>query len=310
MPTCPFKTKFIINPKAGGGKAGWEWPKVADFLTPIVGKPDVEFTTGPGLATILTRRFLEDHYQLIVAVGGDGTVNEVVNGFFENESQLNPEAILGILPIGSGSDFTRSLGYPPEWEKAAEKLGTDACAIMDVGRIKCLGMRGEEYDRYFANVVDFGLGSQMLASVKNQSKLFGSKVQFFLGAAKALMSFKNDRIRYRIDDGQETEKVVNSMVIANGQFFGAGKWVAPHARLDDGRLDVVIMDKMEQMEAVKKMQLLDTGAHLGTPGVTYTQASTVYVDSPDPIMIDMDGNPLGRLPCTVSVIQQVVRVKI
>lgn len=310
MPTCPFKTKFLVNPKAAAGKVGWEWPQVLEKLEPVVGKVDFEVTTGPTMATILTRKAIEEHYQLIVAVGGDGTVSEVANGFFELEQQLNPEAILGVLPLGNGSDFVRSLGYPPKWEDAIAKLCDSNSAIMDVGRFKCAGTRGEEIDRYFINVADFGLGSEMGAAVKKQTGLFGGKIQAFLGKAKAVMGFKNKTITYRLDDGPEARQTVSSIVIANGQFFGGGMWVAPHARLDDGKFDVLVIDQMDQMTAFKKVESFYTGAHVNDRAVKYTQASKIWCDSPEPVTVDVDGEPIGRLPCTFTIHQQAIRVKI
>jgi YegS/Rv2252/BmrU family lipid kinase len=310
MPACPFKTKFIVNPQASSGKVGWEWGRAREALERIVGKVDAEFTTGPAIGTILTRRAIEEKYELIVAVGGDGTVNDVANGFLEHEAQVNPEAILGVLALGNGSDFVRSLGYPPEWDKAIQKLTDTNTAIMDLGRFRCQGGRGEEIDRYFVNIADCGLGGETVASVKGQSSLFGGKIQFFLGAAKALMKFKNKRISFSIDDEPMHEQLVSSLVVANGQFFGAGMWIAPHAKLDDGKLDVLVIDKMEAMEAYKKMQAFQAGTHVQDPAVKYRQASKVAADSAEPIIVYVDGEPLGRLPCSFVAIQHAIRVKV
>ncbi len=310
MPACPFKVKFIVNPAAASGKCGWEWGRVRQELEKVVGKVESEFTSGPTIATILTRRAIEDHFEMIVAVGGDGTISEVVNGFFENDQPLNPEAILGSVPLGNGSDFVRSLGYPQEWEKAIQKFADANTALMDLGRYRCLGTRGEELDRYFANVADIGLGGETAASVKGQSGLFGGKVKFFLGAVKALTKYKNRNITFRLDEEPAKEQTVSSIVVANGQFFGGGMWIAPHAKLDDGKLDVLVIDRMEAMEAYKKMQNYYNGSHLQDPAVKYRQVATVHMDSSEQVVLYVDGEPLGRLPCSFSVRPQSIRVKV
>lgn len=310
MAGCPFKAKFIVNPQASKGKVGWEWPKIKEGIDRVLGKVDFEFTTGPGIGTILTRRAIEEKFDLIVAVGGDGTVSDVANGFFDVGQQLNPEAVLGALPTSVGSDFVRSLGYPPEWDQALTKFLDTNSAVMDLGHFRCLGDRGEEVARYFVNVADFGLGGEMLNSVKNQTGLFGGKIQFFLGAAKALMKFKNKVVTYRVDDGPETTRAINSMVIANGQFFAGGMWVAPNARLDDGQLDLLIVDQMDQMAAYKKMQSFYDGSHIHDPAIKCSLVRSLHVASEEPIKVDIDGEPIGRLPITFDVAHQVIRVKV
>jgi diacylglycerol kinase (ATP) len=304
------RTLVIVNPASAGGRTGRRWPALRLALDGQRLRYDVQRTTAPDDATALTRSALRSGYERIVAVGGDGTLNEVVNGFFTPEGDpLNSAATLALLPSGTGGDFRRTVGLPTVPAALARILGANHTKRIDAGRIT--------YDdpatpaRQFINIADCGVGGEVVARV-NRSGYKGGGVRgtaVFLGISIAVLtSFGGRPVRLTID-GVASELEIQNVVIANGQCFGGGMRIAPGARLDDGEFSIVVLPAMGRLRTLVAMPSVYRGAHIRQQGVIVSSGVTVRVEPLDdrPLLFDIEGEQIGRAPATLSCLPGALR---
>jgi YegS/Rv2252/BmrU family lipid kinase len=258
----------------------------------------------------LTRVALREGFEMIVAVGGDGTLNEVVNGFFEAGSPVNPDAVLGTICRGTGSDFIKTLGISKNIEAAARQLRGRSVRQCDVGRFTSRDGNGDEIERYFINIADFGIGGEAVARVNNTTKAFGGFISFLYGTLKTLVFYKGKIVKLKIDDYYEAERKINNIVVANGRYFGGGMQIAPRAEVDDGLFDILVIDDMNLMESVLNISRLYKGAHIDHPKVEYFRGKRVVAESAEDVLIDVEGEDGGRLPATFDIIPGAIKVKV
>ena len=288
---------IVANPAAAAGAVGKRWNEHVREVHACFGLLDVAFTKGPGDATAIVRKALGEGAERIVAVGGDGTVNECLNGFaFADEK---PEsAQLGMFPLGTGGDFARSIGMR---DVPAESLASQLEErIVDVGRVS-----SSKGHRHFLNVASFGASGLVVEKVNTTSKRFGAKASFMLGTLKGLTQYKNQRVRLRIDDSFEEEILANTVAVANGRYFGGGMKVAPEASLADGQLEVVVIGDIGVGFFVRHSSKIYAGTHGSLPEVRMMRGARVTVTplaSDSDIPVDCDGEQMGRAPVTFEVL--------
>lgn len=314
MPGNTGKSLVVVNPNSANGRTGRSWSSLSRQLRRFIGEFTTEMTSGPGDATRLVRRGLQDGYQRIVAVGGDGTNNEVVNGWFdEHGTALNPQACLGFLPRGTGGDLRKSLGISLEPESWGPVLGNDHSRLIDCGQATFLGPDGQSLSRFFINITSFGLGGLVDDRVNHSTKALGGKISFVLGTLKALRRWRNQTIRLKVwgehpSPDFDEEVTIANVAVANGQYFGGGMWVAPRASLDDGLFDVVILGNLSKADLVLKTSRIYRGTHLQLEQVRLLRGQRVAATSPERVLIDMDGEQPGRLPITLEIVPGALRV--
>lgn len=292
----------VVNPHSANGTTGREWGRMADILRRVAGDFAWEFTPGPDTAQGLVRSALRRGSDTIVAVGGDGTLNEVVNGFFEDGRPVNPLAALAVISRGTGSDFIKTAGIPKDIERAAEVIAKRKTRQVDVGRASFLNHSGAKAGRYFLNIADFGIGGETVARVNRTTKIFGGFVSFLWGTGMTALRWKNKTVRIRIDDGPEEEKVIQNVVMANGQYFGGGMWVAPRAGIDDGFFDIVIFGDVTRGDFLRHGRRIYSGTHLDLEKVSWRRAKKLTASSSDRVLIDMDGEQPGTLPASFEIL--------
>jgi YegS/Rv2252/BmrU family lipid kinase len=305
-----FRAKFIVNPASANGSTGKLWSTLEQALRSQLGEVDASFTTAANHATDLARRALDDGFEMVVAVGGDGTVNEVVNGFFDSGAPVNPDAVLGVISRGTGSDFIKTMNLPREIEDAARALKGRATKRCDAGRFTSRGPNREEIERYFINIADFGVGGEAVERVNNTSKAFGGFLSFLYGTLKTLWVYKGKYVKIKIDGDTEIEKTINSVVIANGQYFGGGMWIAPEAKADDGLFDIVILDDLSFIESLLNIPRLYKGTHINNPKVSCFRGTTLVAESDEDVLIDVEGEHGGMLPAKFEIIPSSIHVKV
>lgn len=270
-----------------------------------LGSFEEAFTEGPMDATRIAREALQDGVDVVVAIGGDGTINEVANGFFADGVAIRPEASMGILPFGTGGDFRKSVGVPKDIDKAAAILARFETKRIDLGRLDYTTREGGTGQRIFINIASFGISGEIDEEVNSSSKRLGGRLSFMLATAKVGMRFKGKRVRVVFDGNEETslETNISTIAVANGQYFGGGMQVAPNAVVDDGRFDVVAIGEMGTLESMWKGRHLYSGTHLNLENVSERRASTVYAESADgqDVVLDVDGEVPGLLPATFTV---------
>jgi diacylglycerol kinase (ATP) len=284
----------IVNPVSADGRTGREWPKHEPLLRRILPSFTVWTTSGPHHATELAYRAVEQGYSTVVVHGGDGTVNEVVNGVLGHPR--GEGTALALLPCGTGADLVRTLGISHSLTAAAQQARGNVLRKLDVGEARFIDLQGVPCRRLFLNVADVGFGGDLVRYVNNHSKRLGGRFSFLRGLLVTLFRYKNKSLRIALDDQIPFEVRASSIVIANGQYFGGGMWVAPSARMDDGFLDVVVVGDVSRTEVLTNTSRLYRGTLASHPKVQTFQARIVSLESEEEVLIDMDGELVGHLP--------------
>jgi YegS/Rv2252/BmrU family lipid kinase len=302
---------FIINPTAARGRAMREWVKARRELVARGVKFSEHLTKYPGEAVEVARRALRSGEECVVVVGGDGTLNEVVNGYFDEVGQvINSAAAIGLLPCGTGSDFRRSLGLMT-CAHALRALNQRQTRWLDAARVELRDKAGVAISRHLINVATFGLGGEAAALVNGWRETWprwiGGRVRFVAAAVRALKQYRNRAVRVRLDGERELGLDSNFLVVANGCYAGGGMMLAPHAELDDGLLDVVLTDGATRWELVRELPGIRRGAHLGHPKVSTVRGREIEIASDRPLAVEVDGEPAGYTPARLTVLPAAVR---
>ncbi|MBX3155629.1 MAG: diacylglycerol kinase family lipid kinase [Deltaproteobacteria bacterium] len=292
------RTTVVVNPKSQGGRLGKRWTEIGETLQRAF-PFDAAITRGVGDATVLTREALRAGVERVVALGGDGTVNEVVNGFFDEAgAPIAPRAAFGLIPFGTGGDFRRTFELPTEIADAAAVIAADRRAAIDVGRLTFVATDGAPAARMFANIASFGVSGVVDRLVNKSGKKLG-RLSFMYAAARATWSYKNQRVQLTFDGGERTEATINTVAVANGRYFGGAMMVAPDAEPDDGLFDVVCLGDFSFGDVVTSGRRIYKGSHLGMDKVSVRRARVVDAEPIDPaanVELDIDGESPGRLP--------------
>jgi len=298
-----LKPFLVVNPRSANGVTARHFDGIAQAVRGAVGEVRHAFTDRAMHAAELTRSALREGCDLIIAAGGDGTLNEVVNGFFEPARPgeparpVRPQAALALLPRGTGGDFRRSLGLDGDLLRCAGRL-KGAAAPVDIGRVDYTADDGTEASRYFINVGEVGVGARVVAIANRSSKWMGGKATFMVASLRALAGWRDLRVRASFDGAPPEDLSVTTLAIANGKFFGGGMMVAPEARLDDGQFHVTIWSGYGLSDFVFKSGSMYDGSHVNLKGTRTRTARTVRLDPGDQqeAEVEVDGERLGRLP--------------
>ena len=306
-----LKTQVIVNPESNKGKTRKRWNQIREALKSFLKEFKCEFTEKPLQAIEISIVALKEGTELIVGVGGDGTMNEIANGFYENRKIINPEAALGIVPSGTGCDFTKSLNIPLGLKNALEVITQAPSSLIDIGRVRFMGNSGEAQERFFLNVSDFGIGGDVVRKV-NENRMKRRTSSYLKCLISTFLSYKNKRLKIKIDDEELPVDEYLIGTISNGRIFGKGMKIAPEAKLDDGLFDVVLVKGMKVFEFFRHGWRLYTGTHLSHPKISLIRGTKVEAmadDKDNDVLIEVDGEQLGKLPATFEIIPGSILVK-
>jgi YegS/Rv2252/BmrU family lipid kinase len=301
------KTVVVVNPLSQNGALGRRWDAVARSLTRAIGQFEAVRTEGPRDATRLTRAALADGADQVVAVGGDGTIHEVANGFFDGDKPVRPEAALGIVPFGTGGDFRKTVGIPNDVDGAAAILKRGLRRTIDVGQLEYRqgDRNGAKASCLFINIASFGIAGLVDQIANSSSKRLGGKATFFLATVRAALRYKNQPVRLTLDGETTLELTIQNVAVANGRYFGGGMHVAPNATLDDGAFDVIAIGDMSFFQTMTSGTRIYKGTHLELPNVVARRARRIEaapVDGAADVLLDVDGEAPGALPATFAVL--------
>jgi YegS/Rv2252/BmrU family lipid kinase len=293
----------VVNPHSAGGKAARRWPDLARALETRLGTITTRFTESNGGGMVLARELLREGYDFIVAAGGDGTVNEVANAFLENDQPLRPEARLGILPLGTGGDFRRTLGIGPGIQEALETLSDGVPMRIDVGKASYCGHDGQAGTRYFVNVASFGMGGEVAARSQNAARWLGGTATFLWATFRTFIGYRGRRVRLELDGSKlPAAFFIANVAVGDGEFHGGGMHPCPKAMLDDGVLEVTVIDYLGMLELARVIRILYSEDVYRHPKVHHFQARRVAAEADEPTQLEVDGEPLGRLPFEAAVL--------
>ncbi|NOZ85728.1 MAG: diacylglycerol kinase family lipid kinase [Deltaproteobacteria bacterium] len=301
----------VVNPNSANKATGKDWPEIKEKIESVLGEVDSKITGAPGDATDITRMALENGYDEIVAVGGDGTNNEVINGFFRDDNtQINPNAVFNFISRGTGGDLRKTFGLGKELMDYIDILAREESWPVDVGRITMDNQNGERMVRYFINIASFGIGGLVDEKVNSSSKALGGKLSFLLATIRSIVEYENRQVTISLDGKKPFSRTINNVAIANGQFFGGGMWIAPGARMDDGKFDVVILGDLTRLDVLKRANRVYKGTHLELDKVESFRAARIEAFSDERVLLDVDGEQPGKLPSTFECLPGAIRMKI
>ncbi len=286
--------KVIVNPVAGAHSTRRKWPRISKLLRHVGLSFDYEYTEGVGHAIELARAAASDGYRYLVAVGGDGTVNEVANGILHS---TNPsDTILGVVSTGTGSDFARSVGIPRDYASACFLLTSPRRSLIDVGVVefKC---KGQTLQRFFVNAAGVGFDAAVVEATERLPKYFGGTIPYLAGLLRSLFGYRNKSVILSVGSKVEAKRILN-VVVANGGYLGGGMHVAPEAELGDGLLDVIIIGDIGKFELLKALPTVYKGTHISHPKVRMEKATHITIESSEPFLVHADGELLGEGPAS------------
>jgi YegS/Rv2252/BmrU family lipid kinase len=271
------------------------------YLRTVLPPFDAVLTEVPGDAARLSAGAL-GRYGVVVAVGGDGTTNEVVNGLIDEEGAIRPGVALGVMPGGTGSDFPRSLGVPHSLKEAAAVLVRGRRWEVDVGRARYLGFDGVPATRYFINEAEVGMGAAVCQALERSPRRFGGAVAFLWAIVMTMIRYREHPVSLSVDGAPAEVMFLNNAWIANGSFSGAGIRSAPRARLDDGLLDLVRVGRAGPLARIRGLLKLRSGAFVDLPHVDYRTVRCVEAIAETPVPVETDGEPVGTVPATFDLL--------
>jgi YegS/Rv2252/BmrU family lipid kinase len=303
----PTQALVVVNPRSRAGATRRRFARIESLLREVLGEIEIEWTRGPRDAVRIAREGVRAGVERIVVVGGDGTTSEVAEGILG--ADLGGYCSVGVLPFGTGGDFARSFGPRRTLEESIRALASSESRMVDAGRVSFLGPGAQEQTLHFVNSASAGISGLTVELVNRAPKHLGGRASFFLGTLRALARYAFPPVRVVVDGKSLHEGPLTLATACNGAFFGGGMHVAPDARIDDGLLDVVLIPAYTRARLVTRLPRIYAGRHLEEEGVEHMRGSVVELAplNDDEIWIELDGEPVGRLPVRIEVVPGALR---
>ena len=301
----PLHAKIIVNPVAGAGRTRRVWPQIMGLFKGNGLRFDYSLTEARGHAIELASEAARNGYDMVVSVGGDGTINEVVNGLYASGNIKGNT--LGIISTGTGSDYIRTVGVPRRYDEACKRLLETKRRTVDLGIVE-YSDNGRQRERLFVNFAGFGFDAEIVRRTTQQFKALGSLPSYLMGLLTTLVSYRNKDISLKVD-GETIEKRVCAVIMNNGKYGGGGMCAAPGADLADGLLDVLIIGDMSKPDLLASLPRIYKGTHLTHRKVMLKKAREVEVSCRKGRMqLQADGELLGEVPARFRVLPSALNV--
>ncbi len=306
------QTLFIVNPQAARGLLGKQWGKIAKTLKQSFGHFEVALTGKAGDATRFARDAAKLYSKpLIVSVGGDGTLNECVNGLIADDALINKKSILGILPLGRGSDFARMLGVSRDPKQALLNLKSGEELLVDVGKAVYTNKTGKTQCRYFMNVASLGVSGTVVEYSNKAPKALSPKLSYLYSVFRGIVNYQSQAIEFNYPKSKKQENLL-MMLVCNGRYFGSGMNIAPHAKLDDGKLDVTVIQEIGLLDMIRHLPKLYTGSFLSMPQVHTFKTPNIEITplkKHQTCLVELDGDMVGTLPAKFEVLPRLLKIR-
>jgi diacylglycerol kinase (ATP) len=298
----PTSTVFLVNPASDNGKTGKRWPELARRASALGLEGETHFSGRPGDLIALARDAAEAGAELVVAAGGDGTLNEVVNGL------AGSDTVLATIPLGTGMDFGRTYGLPTRFDDAVRVALAGETRTIDAGRVMYRTWAGEEAVRWFANVGSVGMSGAVAQRANGMSKALGGKATFFYALVRVFLEWQNTEVTVAFEDGERRGRM-HDVIVANGVWHGGGMKLAPDARSDDGLFDVVLIGDVSKVDFLTTAPKIYKGAHVHHPKVEVLRSRRVEVTAPETLPIELEGEQVGTTPATFELVPGALRIR-
>jgi diacylglycerol kinase (ATP) len=332
------ETAIVVNPNSASGLTGKNWDNLHLMIKRLFGdNSEIAFTEKSGDGTTLTRNFIKKGYKKIVAIGGDGTINEVANGFFEEDIQIhgsseynnkgndsfltqavfkpiNSAAVMAVFPCGTRNVLVKSLDLPADFSECCQNFETYKLQKVDVISVKATNIENHSKTamRIYLNAAEIGIGAEVIDKAKKVRNVVNNRlISTVTGLVATVPTYDSSLCEISIDDGHETILTKMTMgIVANGKFLGGGFKAAPKANVLDGLLDVVILKESSSLEMVENFLNIKDGNYTNEGDVFYRQAKKVSIKSKEnrDITVTIDGEPIGILPATFEVLQNALTI--
>lgn len=303
------QTHVILNPASGGGRTGRNRASILAALAGILDRPfSLDVTRHPRQAAALARAAVEADCGLIIAVGGDGTIQEVVNGFFRAGSVLNPACRLGIINAGTGRGFAQSLGLPGDLAGQCRTIADGRTRPIDIGRAEFVAADGTAGLRYFVNECQAGIGGEVVRAVGAAGKKLGGRLAFGLSTLAAAWRVPNRTVTVAVDGRPPRTGSFLGIVAANGNSMAGGMKLLPAADTGDGLFDILFMNGQTRPQRFRNFPKIYSGRHLESPKFGWVRATGLSLTSEAGVPFEADGELLGRLPGRIDICPGAVSV--
>ncbi|MEJ6952321.1 diacylglycerol/lipid kinase family protein [Natronospora cellulosivora (SeqCode)] len=302
------KIMAVVNPVSSGGKTAKNWPQYIKYFQEEGLSIDSSYTSYPGHGVKLAREAVEKGYHYIMAVGGDGTINEVVNGLFKDNKLINEKIKLLIFAQGTGSDFIRTLGLKKGPEEIVKVMGRENIKSIDIGQVTYKSYDGNKESRYFINMADTGIGAATAKLVNESSKIFGGFLTYLWGIIRTLIVYRNRKVKVKVDGKLKYQEKLNSLIIANGKYFGGGIMIAPEAELDNGSLNILALKNLSKIDIIFNLIRAYKGTHLSHPLLESIKGLELSIDSDYPLDLEIDGESVGTVPASFQLLESSLSV--
>jgi diacylglycerol kinase (ATP) len=296
---------FLVNPASANGSTGRRWPELARRAAAAGLEGDALFSERPGHLAELAREAALGGAELLVVVGGDGSVNEVANGLVG--LPVTPE--LAVIPRGTGWDFVRTHGIPRGVEQAVEVAVTGEPRIVDAGRVAYRAWDGSEAEAIFANVASAGMSGAIAKRANETTKALGGKASY-LWATFAVFAGWSATVLHVTVDGERREGAMFDVFVGIGRFLGGGMKMLPEAEPGDGLFDVLTIGDITKRDLLLTMPKIYRGTHLPHPKAELLRGATVEIDADQPLPIELDGEQPGTTPVRFEAVPGALRVRV
>jgi diacylglycerol kinase (ATP) len=300
----PLYAKVIVNPAAGANGTARKWPHIVALLKSLGLRFEHDLTEAPGHAIDLARDAVGKGYQQVVSVGGDGTINEVVNGLYAAGSL--GEVMLGIISTGTGGDYIRTIGLPRSYPEMCRCLVNPRRLTVDLGVVEYMN-DNDTVQRLFVNFAGLGFDAEIVRRTTRQFKSLGSTASYLMGLLTTLVFYRNREISLVID-GEAVARQVCTVVMNNGRYGGGGMLTAPDADLADGLLDVLIVGNLNKADLLWSLPRIYKGTHLTHPKVELNKAREIEIRAEEPLYLQADGELLGQVPARFRVLPSALNI--
>ena len=296
-------TVFLVNPASDNGRTGRRWPELAHRAAHAGLDGETLFSERPGHLIDLARTAVDGGAQLVVAVGGDGTLNEVINGVAGRDVDL------ATIPLGTGMDFGRAYGIPTRFDDAVSVVLDGATRTIDAGRVRYRTWDGQDAERWFGNVGTVGMSGAVAQRANGMSKVLGGRVTFFYALTRVFLTWQNTDVTVSLDDVERSGRM-HDVIVANGPWHGGGMMLAPDAKPDDGLFDVVLIGDVSKLDFLTTAPKIYKGRHVTHPKVEILRSAHATVDAPERLPIEVEGEQVGTTPAVFEIVPGALRVRV
>jgi diacylglycerol kinase (ATP) len=305
------KTHVIINPFSAGGKTKKRLNYILNLLESYCGKKySVYITQKPLEATFSAQKAILKGCELIISIGGDGTIQETVNGFFSHGRLINPACQLGIINCGTGQGFAQSLNLPSTIDQQFEVIFDGLSHPIDIGRIVFSDENEETMERFFVNECQAGIGGYVVKKIMSHHKKLGGFIAFGIVTLSTAFRYPNQIMTIVIDGIYKVTNRFIGIMVSNGRYTGGGMNLTPSAKVNDSLLDILLIHEQSFFQRLWNFPKIYTGSHIVTQTFSYFQGKSISLTSRENISVEADGELLGFLPCKIEIMPSALHVMV